>query len=69
VFVLRHVAGWLTSDDAEDLDEEVELRLAQLYVAVAPIVQDLSGAHWDAIFDLVESSLEVSVEFVNEEQG
>jgi hypothetical protein len=60
VFVLRHVGGWLTSDEADDLDEEIEYRLAQLYTALAPIVQDLSGGHWDSIFDLVESGLEVS---------
>ncbi|WWD19092.1 hypothetical protein CI109_103550 [Kwoniella shandongensis] len=60
LFVLRHVTGWLTSDDADDLPEEVEYRIAELETAVAPIVQDLSGAHWDGIFDLVESGLEAS---------
>ncbi|KAK8854764.1 hypothetical protein IAR55_003503 [Kwoniella newhampshirensis] len=60
LFVLRHVSGWLTSDDADDLPEEVEYRVAELETAVAPIVQDLSGAHWDGIFDLVESGLEGS---------
>ncbi|RSH88769.1 hypothetical protein EHS25_002997 [Saitozyma podzolica] len=59
VFVLRHVGGWLTSDEADDLDEEIEYRLAQLYTALAPIVQDLSGGHWDSIFDLVDSGLEI----------
>lgn len=61
MFVLRHVGGWLTSDEADDFGEEMEVRVAQLYVALAPIVQDLSGAHWDAISDLIESGLEVSV--------
>jgi hypothetical protein len=62
MFVMRHVAGWLTdeSDEADDLAEEVEARVAEVYTALAPIVQDVPGAHWDSIFDLIESSLEVS---------
>lgn len=62
MFVMRHVAGWLTdeSDDADDLAEELEARVAEVYTALAPIVQDIPGAHWDSIFDLIESSLEVS---------
>ncbi|BEI93821.1 uncharacterized protein CcaverHIS019_0602800 [Cutaneotrichosporon cavernicola] len=60
VFVLRHVGGWLTSEDeaADDLSDEVDTRVAELYAALAPIVQDLSGAHWDGIFDLIESGLD-----------
>lgn len=58
--MLRHIAGWLTSDDADDLDEEVETRIAEVYTALAPIVQDVQGAHWDAIFDLIETGLDVS---------
>lgn len=59
MFVLRHLGSWLTSDDADDLSEEIEYRIAEVYTALAPIVQDLPGAHWDSIFDLVESGLEV----------
>ncbi|WVW85588.1 hypothetical protein I302_107626 [Kwoniella bestiolae CBS 10118] len=58
IFVLRHVNSWLTADDDEgEMPEEVEYRIAELETALAPIVQDLSGGHWDAIFDLVESGL------------
>lgn len=60
IFVLRHVASWLTSDDADDLDEEVEARIAELYTVMAPIVQSVQGAHWDSIFDLIETGLDVS---------
>ncbi|WWC71538.1 uncharacterized protein I206_105496 [Kwoniella pini CBS 10737] len=61
IFVLRHVNSWLTADnDDEDMPEEVEYRIAQLETELAPIIQDLSGGHWDAIFDLVESGLEGS---------
>ncbi|WVF72830.1 hypothetical protein IAT40_007648 [Kwoniella sp. CBS 6097] len=64
LFVLRHVNGWLTAEDDDDeaeMPEEVEYRIAELETAVAPIVQDLSGAHWDGIFDLVENGLDASV--------
>jgi len=60
IFVLRHVASWLTSDEADDLDEEVEARIAELYTVMAPIVQSVQGAHWDSIFDLIETGLDVS---------
>ena len=60
IFVLRHVSSWLTDEDADDLAEEVEYRIAELYTAIAPIVQDIGGAHWDSIFDLIESGLETS---------
>ncbi|WVR00029.1 hypothetical protein IAU59_007171 [Kwoniella sp. CBS 9459] len=64
LFVLRHVNGWLTAEDEDDdeaeMPEEVEYRIAQLETAVAPIVQDLSGAHWDGIFDLVENGLDAA---------
>lgn len=59
IFLLRHLGSWLASDDADDLDEEVEVRLAELCTALAPIVQSVAGGHWDIIFDLVESGLEV----------
>ncbi|WWD02614.1 hypothetical protein V865_000654 [Kwoniella europaea PYCC6329] len=59
IFVLRHVNSWLTADDDEgEMPEEVEYRIAELETALAPVVQDLSGGHWDSIFDLVESGLE-----------
>lgn len=59
MFVLRHLASWLTSDEADDLEEEIEFRIAQLYTELAPVVQDLQGAHWDGIFDLIETGLDV----------
>ena len=61
IFVLRHVSSWLASDEVDDLPEELEFRLAELYNVLAPIVQDLPGGHWDSIFDLMESGIEVSI--------
>lgn len=60
LFVLRHVSLWLTDEGADVLAEEIEFRLTELYTAIAPILQDVSGAHWDSIFYLMESGLEVS---------
>lgn len=60
IFVLRHIGSWLTSDEADDFDESMEVYVTQLYAALAPVVQDVSGGHWDAIFDMIESGLDVS---------
>lgn len=62
IFLMQHLNGWLVSDDeaADDLPEELEARIALLYANLAPIVQDVPGAHWDSIFDMVSGNLEVS---------
>lgn len=59
LFVLKHVGGWLTSEDeaADEFSDEIDVRVAQLYTALAPIVQDMSGSHWDQIFDLIDGAL------------
>jgi hypothetical protein len=43
------VAADHVSDDeaADDFPEELEARIALLYANLAPIVQDVPGAHWD----------------------
>jgi hypothetical protein len=62
VFLMQHLNGWLVSEDeaADDLPEELEARIALLYANLAPIVQDVPGAHWDSMFDMVSGNLEVS---------
>lgn len=64
VFLMQHLNGWLVSEDeaADDLPEELEARIALLYANLAPIVQDVPGAHWDSMFDMVSGNLEVSSE-------
>lgn len=57
LFVLRHLESWLASDDLEDLSDELQLRLIELFTVLAPIVQSVIGAHWDTIFDMLESNL------------
>ena len=60
LFVLRHVSGWMADDSVVDLPEKLEYYMTMLCFELAPIVQDLSGAHWDTIFDLVNNGLDVS---------
>lgn len=62
IFLMQHLNGWLLSEDeaAEDITEEIEARIALLYSALAPIVQDVSGSHWNSIYDMISSNLEVS---------
>lgn len=57
LFVLRHVGSWIASDDLEDLSDELQLRLFEMFTVLAPIVQSEIGAHWDMIFDVLENTL------------
>jgi hypothetical protein len=63
IFVMRHLTAWLTSTEeaADELPEEVEARICLLFAELLPIVQGRSGAHWNSIFDMITSNLEVSV--------
>lgn len=58
MFLIQCIQRWIGSDD--DLDEEIHSAVAELFIHLAPIVQELSGSHWDLVFDIVESNLEVS---------
>lgn len=58
IFLLQALQKWVASD--EDLDEEINTRLVEIFVHLAPIVQEITGSHTDFFFDLVESNLEVS---------
>ena len=59
LFVLRHVLSWLADDSIDDLPEDLEFRLAELCTILAPTIQNVPGGHWDQVFDLLESGLEV----------
>ncbi|KAG8896139.1 hypothetical protein FRB99_009054, partial [Tulasnella sp. 403] len=56
VFLLQALQKWVAS--SEDLNEEIDGLLAHLCTHLAPIIQSVPGAHWDLIFDLMESNLE-----------
>ena len=58
MFLIQAIQKWIGSDD--DLEEEILASVAELFLHLAPIVQELSGSHWELIFDVVESNLEVS---------
>lgn len=57
IFLLQALQKWVASD--EELDEEIESLMAHLFQHLAPIVQTVLGAHWDLIFDVIETNLEV----------
>ncbi len=59
VNLIKACQQWITSD--EDLDEEVQSEMTLVFAHLAPILQNVPGAHWDLIFDVVENNLEVSV--------
>lgn len=57
VNVVKACQQWVTSD--EDIDEEVESTMALVFTHLAPILQNVPGGHWEFMFDVVESNLEV----------
>jgi hypothetical protein len=62
--IIQTVERWIESD--EDLEANIESRTIALYCHLAPILQSLSGRHWDFAFDLIENTLEVRhVFFIN----
>lgn len=58
MFLIQRIQTWINSDC--DLGGGVQAALAELFLHLAPIVQELSGSHWDLFFDVVEFNLEVS---------
>lgn len=57
MFLIQRMQTWISSED--DLVDEINTMMAELFLHLAPIVQELSGSHWDLIFDIIESNLEV----------
>lgn len=51
--------GWVTSD--EDISEDVESEITNVFFHLVPILQNVPGSHWDFMFDLIENNLEVSL--------
>lgn len=62
VFLLQSLQRWIASD--EELDEEIESLISHLCLHLVPIVQSVSGAHWDFMFDLMETNLEVRLRLI-----
>lgn len=59
IFLLQTLTSWIASDVDVQRRPEILLKSAELLSHLVPIVQELSGAHWDLVFDVVESNLEV----------
>ena len=49
---------WASSDDST-VEGEVESEMTVIFGHLAPILQNVPGAHWDLIFNTIESNLEV----------
>jgi hypothetical protein len=58
VNVVKAFQQWVASDD-EDVGEDVESAMIHVYIHLTPILQNLAGKHWEFIFDVLESVLEV----------
>jgi E3 ubiquitin-protein ligase listerin len=63
VQLVKACQNWVEADDDDDEDgvgEEVEGAMTRVFADLAPILQHVTGAHWDFIFDVIENNLEVS---------
>ena len=54
---MKQCQQWITSD--EEIDEDVESEMTAVFYHLVPILQNVSGGHWDFIFDVIENNLEV----------
>jgi hypothetical protein len=57
VNIFKACQQWVASD--EDIEEELESAMTLVFFHLAPLLQNVPGTHWDLIFDVVESNLEV----------
>lgn len=55
IFLMQTMQAWLASDD--DLPPELFVRLAQLFIHILPVLQDMPGNHLDLIIDVIEMNL------------
>jgi len=58
VNVMRACQVWIAEGD-EDVNEDLASMMTLVFRHLAPILQDVSGSHWDFIWDVVENNLEV----------
>lgn len=56
--VVQAVERWIASD--EEVEPSIESSMIALFSHFAPILQSISGRHWEFAFDLVENTLEVN---------
>lgn len=59
VMLMQTLQAWMTSDE-EDLSEELDSRVAEMFLHLAPIAQNDLGSHWEFVFDLLEANLDAA---------
>lgn len=65
VNLVKACQKWVADEDEDDedgVDEDVESAMTEVFVHLAPILQNVPGGHWEFMFDVVENNLEVSGE-------
>ncbi|KAF9556293.1 hypothetical protein CPC08DRAFT_820566 [Agrocybe pediades] len=62
--VIKACQAWVLAEgeeeDNEELDEEVQSAMLPIFMHLAPILQNVPGGHWAFIFDVLETTLELS---------
>ncbi|KAG6916946.1 hypothetical protein DXG01_004633 [Tephrocybe rancida] len=58
VNITKACQQWIASD--EDISEEVVSVITLIFYHIAPILQDIPGAHWELAFDILDTNLEES---------
>lgn len=56
MFLIQAIQKWIGSD--EGVPEETNATILELLRHLVAIIQDLSGSHWDLVFDLIETNLD-----------
>jgi hypothetical protein len=65
VNVMKACQTWVAAEgdeedgDDEGVNEDVESVMTLVFFHLAPILQNVSGSHWEFIWDVVENNLEV----------
>ena len=57
IFLIQAIQRWYASD--EDVSREIDSLLAHLLIHLTPIIQTVDGSHWEFMFDLLDSNMEV----------
>ncbi|KAG6330843.1 hypothetical protein ID866_8246 [Astraeus odoratus] len=58
VNVMRACQTWIAEGD-EDASEDLDSAMTLVFRHIAPILQNVSGSHWEFIWDIIENNLEV----------
>lgn len=61
VNVMKACQAWVSADedDGEGVNDDVESAMTLVFFHLAPILQNVSGSHWDFIWDVIENNFEV----------